>query len=297
MRAKSSSTGAVGGRWYTPWLFLVPGLTLFGVFFVWPAATAIQLAFYKYDVVTAPVFVGMRNFAHLLEDDRFWSAVRNSLILLVGLLPMSVVIPLLLAVLVNQKLRFIQVYRLIYYLPVVTSMVAVAVAWNYVFHHQGVINWMLTGFGILDEPVQYLLDPNWALAALTVVEGWKGMGTYMMIYLAGLQAIPGDLYEAARMDGANAWQRLRSVTIPLIVPYFAVALTIEMMDAMQVFTSVYVMTKGGPQDHTLTLGYYIWSAAFEQYDMGYASAMGLVLWALLIAFALLNYRLTKGRTV
>ncbi len=297
MGRKSSSTGAVGGRWYTPWLFLMPGLALFGLFFVWPAATAIQLAFYKYNVVTPPRFVGTRNFAHLWEDDRFWAALKNSFILLVGLLPMSVVIPLLLAVLVNQKLRFIQAYRLIYYLPVVTSMVAVAVAWNYVFHHQGVVNWMLTGMGILDEPVQYLLDPGWALIALTIVEGWKGMGTYMMIYLAGLQAIPGDLYEAARMDGANAWQRLRSVTIPLIVPYFAVALTIEMMDAMQVFTSVYIMTKGGPQDHTLTLGYYIWSAAFEQYDMGYASAMGLVLWALLIVLALLNYRLTKGRTV
>lgn len=297
MRRRSSSTGAVGGRWYTPWVFLVPGLGLFGVFFVWPAVTAIQLAFYRYDIVSPPRFIGGGNFAHLLEDPRFWTSLKNSLFLLVGLLPMSLVIPLLLAILVNQKLRFIQAYRLIYYLPVVTSMVAVAVAWNYVFHQQGVVNWVLTGFGILDEPIQYLLDPGWALFALTIVEGWKGMGTYMMIYLAGLQAIPSDLYEAARVDGANAWQRLRSVTIPLIVPYFAVALTIEVMDAMQVFTSVYVMTKGGPQDHTLTLGYYIWSAAFEQYDMGYASAMGLVLWALLIFFALLNYRLTKGRTV
>lgn len=294
---RRSGGGVVGRRWFTPYLFLVPGLAMFGAFFVWPAVTAIELAFYKYDVVSAPQYVGLGNFATLVGDARFWTALRNSLVLLIGLLPMSVVIPLLLAVLVNQKLRFIQAYRLVYYLPVVTSMVAVAVAWNYVFHLQGVLNWILTGAGLLDQPVQYLLDPKWALAALATVEGWKGMGTYMMIYLAGLQAIPADLYEAARMDGANAWHRLRHVTMPLIVPYFAVALTIEMMDAMQIFTSVYVMTKGGPQDHTLTLGYYIWSAAFEHYDMGYASAMGLVLWVLLIGFALANYRLTRGRTV
>lgn len=295
-RRRRSYTGVVGGRWFTPYLFMVPGLTLFAVFFVWPAVTAIELAFYKYDVVDPAQYVGLKNFTTLLHDERFWTAMRNSLEMLVGLLPTSVVIPLLLAVLVNQKLRFIQAFRLVYYLPVVTSMVAIAVAWNYVFHLQGVLNWLLTGAGLLHQPVQYLLDPAWALPALIAVEGWKGMGTYMMIYLAGLQAIPQDLYEAARIDGANAWQRLRRVTMPLIVPYFAVALTVEMIDAMQVFTSVYVMTRGGPQDHTTTLGYYIWSTAFEHYDMGYASAMGLVLWVLLIAFALINYRATRGRT-
>lgn len=294
-KRRRSGPGAVGGRWYVPYLFLVPGLTFFAVFFAWPAATALRLAFYQYDVVSPARYVGLQNFVALFHDERFWAALRNSLIILVGLLPLCVVIPLLLAVLVNQRLRFIQMYRLIYYLPVVTSMVAVAVAWNYVFHLRGVLNWILTGAGLLDEPVQYLLDPQWALAAITLVEGWQGMGTYMMIYLAGLQAIPEDLFDAARVDGANAWHRLRFVIVPLLMPYVTVALTIEMLDAMQVFTSVYMMTKGGPGDHTLTLGYYIWSAAFEHYDMGYANAMGLVLWALMIVFAVVNYRVTRGR--
>ncbi|MEV6153210.1 sugar ABC transporter permease [Nonomuraea sp. NPDC052129] len=286
-----------GQRWYTPYLFPIPALVLFGVFFAWPAITALQLSFTDYDGVTPPVFTGVDNFVKIIGDARFWTALRNSLVFLVGLFPLLVVLPLPLAVLVNQKLPGIRTFRMLYYLPVVTSMVAVAVAWNYVFHQQGVLNWLLTGFGILDEPIQYLLDPAWALPALILVEGWKSMGVYMMIYLAGLQTIPANLYEAARVDGASAWRRMRSITVPLMMPYIAVTITMTMLDAMQAFTTVFVMTKGGPQDATLMLGYYIWSEAFEKYDMGYASAVGLVLWALLIVMALLNYRLTRGKQV
>ncbi|NUR85886.1 MAG: sugar ABC transporter permease [Nonomuraea sp.] len=287
-----------GQRWYTPYLFAAPALVLFGVFFAWPAVTAIQLSFLKYDMISPPpVFVGGDNFVHMLGDGRFWTALLNSGLFLVGLFPLLVVVPLLLAVLVNQKLPGIRTFRMLYYLPVVTSMVAVGIAWEYVFHQQGVLNWMLTGAGLLDQPIQYLLDPEWALPAVILVEGWKSMGFYMMIYLAGLQTIPESIYEAARVDGAGPWRRLRSITVPLLVPYIAVAFTVEMLDAMQAFTSIYVMTKGGPQDSTLTLGYYIWSAAFERYDMGYASAMGLVLWVLMIGLAVLNYRITRGRTV
>ncbi|MEV1240416.1 carbohydrate ABC transporter permease [Nonomuraea sp. NPDC050022] len=286
-----------GQRWYTPYLFPIPALVLFGVFFAWPAITALQLSFTDYDGVTPPVFTGVDNFVKIIGDARFWTALRNSLVFLIGLFPLLVVLPLPLAVLVNQKLPGIRTFRMLYYLPVVTSMVAVAVAWNYVFHQQGVLNWLLTGFGVLDEPIQYLLDPAWALPALILVEGWKSMGVYMMIYLAGLQTIPANLYEAARVDGASAWRRMRSITVPLMMPYIAVTITMTMLDAMQAFTTVFVMTKGGPQDATLMLGYYIWSEAFEKYDMGYASAVGLVLWALLIVMALLNYRLTRGKQV
>jgi putative chitobiose transport system permease protein len=284
-----------GQRWYTPYLFPIPALMLFGVFFAWPAITALQLSFTDYDGVSPPVFTGVDNFVKILGDTRFWTALGNSLLFLLGLFPLLVVLPLPLATLINQKLPGIRTFRMLYYLPVVTSMVAVAVAWNYVFHQQGVLNWLLTGFGLLDEPVQFLLDPAWALPALILVEGWKSMGVYMMIYLAGLQTIPANLYEAARVDGAGAWRRMRSITVPLMMPYVAVAITMAMLDAMQAFTTVFVMTKGGPQDATLMLGYYIWSEAFEKYDMGYASAVGLVLWVLLIVMALLNYRLTGGK--
>ncbi|GAA0934242.1 sugar ABC transporter permease [Nonomuraea longicatena] len=285
-----------GQRWYTPYLFALPALALFGIFFVWPLATAVQLSFMKYDVVSPPVFVGLDNFARLFGDERFWTATRNSLLFMAGFLPLLVLLPLLLAVLVNQKLPGIRTFRMLYYLPVITSMVAVAVAWEYVFNQQGVLNWVLTGAGLLDRPIQYLLDPFWALPALILVEGWKSMGFYMMVYLAGLQAIDSTLYEAARVDGCTAWNRLWRITVPLMVPYLAVATTMAMLDAMQAFTSVYVMTRGGPQDATLTLGYYIWSAGFEHYEMGYASAVGLVLWVAMIVLALVNHRLTRGRS-
>ncbi|WP_283139472.1 carbohydrate ABC transporter permease [Rhizohabitans arisaemae] len=292
-----ATTGLPGQRWYTPYLFSLPALVLFGVFFAWPAVTAIQLSFLKYDVVSPPVFVGMGNFTRMLGDERFWTSMLNSALFLVGMFPLLVVVPLLLAVLVNQKLPGIRTFRMLYYLPVVTSMVAVGVAWEYVFHQQGVLNWMLTTVGLLDQPIQYLLDSFWALPALVLVEGWKSMGFYMMIYLAGLQTIPAGLYEAAKVDGAGPWVRLRHITVPLMMPYIAVAITVEMLDAMQSFTSIYVMTGGGPQDATLTLGYYIWSSAFQRYEMGYASAMGLVLWALMIGLAFLNHRISKGRVV
>jgi len=276
-------------------LFLTPALLLLAVFFLWPAATAVQLAFFEYDIVSDPVWVGLGNFQRMLDDPRFWTALRNSGLFLAAMLPILVCVPLLLAVLVNMPLRGIKVFRVMYYLPVVTSMVVVAIAWNYVFHQRGILNWLLTTLGVLDEPVQYLLEPGWAMPALVLVESWKSAGYYMMIYLAGLQSIPRDLYEAAEMDGAGPWQRLVWITTPLLRPYIAVIVVLAAMDAMQVFTSVFVMTQGGPQDATMTLGYYIYDEAFRRFDIGYANAMGIVLWLILVAFSMVSYRLTRGR--
>lgn len=284
-------------RGTTPYLFLLPALVLLAVFYIWPAVTAVQLAFYDYRVVSPAEFVGLANFAQMLDDDRFYTALANSGLFLAGMLPILVAVPLLLAVLVNLPLRGIKVFRLVYYLPVVTSMVAIAIAWNYVYHQRGMLNWLLGAVGLLDQPVQYLLDPGWALPALVLVESWKSLGYYMMIYLAGLQAVPRDLYEAAAVDGAGPWRRLRSITVPMLRPYIAVVTVLAALDAMQVFTSVFVMTQGGPQDATLTLGYYIYDEAFRHFNMGYASAMGLVLWAILVVFSLLSYRLTRGKAV
>ncbi|GAB3812277.1 sugar ABC transporter permease [Tessaracoccus terricola] len=281
--------------WYVPYLFVLPIMTLFAVFFVWPAVLAVQLSFYDYSIIKPTVWVGFENFTRMLGDTRFWRAALNSLGYLVGLIPLTVVIPLVLAVLVNQKLRGMGAFRFLYYLPVVTSMVAVAIAWRYVFHDAGVINWFLQGLGIIDQPIQFLLDKTWALPALIVVEGWKSMGTYMLIYLAGLQAIPSELYEAARVDGASATKRFFQITVPLMVPYVAVTMVLVMQGATQVFTSVFVLTNGGPSDSTMSLGYYIWSLAFQRFEMGYASAISMVLWIVLVLLAILNYRVTRAR--
>lgn len=289
--------GSDGPQWWVPWLFLAPGLAFFGVFFAWPAVTAAQLAFYDYDVVSPPRFVGTGNFERLAHSPEFWQAFGNSLLFLAMFLPLVVVVPLLLAIVVNRRLRGIGAFRLAYYLPVVTSMVAVAIAWSFLFHPKGALNWLLLKLGVIHTPIQFLLDKHWALPAVVLVEAWQYAGYFMMIYLAGLQSIPSDLYEAAALDGAGAWSRFRLVTVPLIRPYAAVSCVLAGILATQSFASTYVLTRGGPQGATTTLGYYIWSRAFEHFDFGYASAVGLVLWVFLLCYALVQYRLTRGEPV
>ena len=292
-RRTSAQSGIRAGRWWTPYLFIVPALGLFGLTFAWPAVVAIQLAFYNYNVISPPVFVGLDNFVEMFGDPTFYQALRNSGIFLILYVPLTVVVPLLLAMLVNLKLPGIKVYRAIYYLPVITSMVAVAVAWQYLLSDRGVINWALSLVGI--PSVSYLLSTTWALPAVVLIESWKSSGLYMLIYLAGLQAVPTELIEAAKVDGANLLHRIRHVIVPGLRPVFAVTLTLTMLDAMRAFESVFILTRGGPQGSTTTLGYYIYEKAFQQHDLGYASAVGLVLWAIMVVLALLNLAATRSR--
>lgn len=293
-RRGSSEANTVGRRWWTPYAFLLPCLAFLGVFFLWPAWTAVQLAFYDYDIVSPPEFVGLRNFERIRDSSEFWQALWNSVQFLVLYLPLVVVAPLLVAVLVNAKIRAISVFRLIYYLPVITSMVAIAIAWSFMFHPRGILNWALLGTGLIDEPINFLLSPTWSLPAIVLVEAWHGFGYYMMIYLAGLQTVPQELYDAAEIDGAGWWRQLTNISLPLIRPFMGVVLVLGGIMAMQAFASIYVLTRGGPQGATTTLGFYIWSEAFERFDFGYASAVGLVLWALLVVFAAINFRLSRG---
>ncbi|WP_231920225.1 carbohydrate ABC transporter permease [Microlunatus soli] len=283
----------VGQRWFTPYLFMLPGLVLFALMFAWPAVIAIQLAFSHYDISSPIEPVGLANFVELTHDPQFGRAMINSLAFVAMHLPLTVVLPLLLALLVNQRLRAIQFFRVLYYLPVITSMVAVAVAWRYVFNREGVINFLLGLIGV--GPIDFLLNTSWALPTVVMLEAWKNMGLFMMIYLAGLQAVPSELIDAAKVDGARAASRLIHVIVPSLLPTVAVTLTLSMLDAMRAFESVYVLTRGGPQDATVTLGYFIWAKAFQQYDMGYASAAGLVLWAIMIILAGVNLLLTRRR--
>lgn len=288
---RSGSSRVVGQKWWTPYLFMLPGLGFFVFMFAWPALLTFQLSVSQYNIVDPIQFVGADNFLHLLTDPRFHRALANSMIFLVLFLPLAVIIPLFLAVLVNQKVPGIQTFRVLYYLPVVTSMVAVAVAWRYLLGREGVVNWILGLVGV--PPISFLLDTAWALPTVVMIEGWKNMGLFMMIYLAGLQAIPAELIEAAKVDGASPWRRLIHVIVPGILPWVTVTLTMGMLEAMRSFESIFMLTRGGPQDSTLTLGYYIWHLAFEKYDMGYASTVGLVLWVIMIVLALLNQKVTN----
>lgn len=283
----------VGQRALTPYLFMLPGLALFAAMFAWPAFISLQMAVSSYRIVTPVTFVGLRNFMQLANDPQFHHALTNTFVFMGLFLPWAVILPLFLALLVNRRLPGIHAFRVAYYLPVVTSMVAVAVAWRYLLSREGVLNWLLSLVGL--GPIDFLLDTDWALPALATVEGWKSMGLFMILYLAGLQGVPREQIEAATVDGANAARRLWHVVLPALLPYISVTLTLGMLEATRSFESIYVLTRGGPQDSTLTLGYYIWSTAFERYEIGYASAAGLVLWALMIVLAVLNQRLTRQR--
>jgi putative chitobiose transport system permease protein len=279
---------------WVPYLFLLPGVAYFVTFDYIPAFNALYLSFTQYHVLSPPEWVGLENYHDMMQDPTFWKALKNSLAYMVIMVPMLVVIPLFLAILVNQKLKGIHLFRVAYYLPVVTSMVTVSIAWNYLYHESGLLNYLLITLGILSKPISWLLDVDTAIFAVALVESWKSLGFYMVIYLAGLQSVPQDLMEAARVDGANHLRVIWHVVIPMLRPFIALCVVMAGMGSMQVFTSVYMLTQGGPLDSTTNLTYYIYDLAFQKLNMGYASAVGMVLWVILLVLSVLNYRLSHG---
>jgi putative chitobiose transport system permease protein len=194
--------------------------------------------------------------------------------------------PLFIAVLINQKIRGITLYKILIYLPVIVSIVVAAIAFKWLYAGQGILNYLLSLFHI--DPIGWLVDTKWALFSVAVVTIWKGIGYYMMIYLASLMSVPQELYEACDIDGANFWQKHLTVTIPHIMPTMALVSTISIISAMKVFAEIYVMTKGGPLDSSKTIVYYIYERAFENLDLGYASALAVALLVIVMIFSLVN---------
>jgi putative chitobiose transport system permease protein len=282
---------------FLPYLFLFPALILFFTFDYLPIFSAFYYSFTDYHVLSPAEWVGLDNYRSLMHDAKFWTAIKNSLTYFIIIVPMLITIPLFLAILVNQKLRGIQLFRVIYYLPVVTSMVAVAIVWKYLYHPAGLLNAILHGLGLQKESVNWLLNPHTALPAVALLEGWKSMGFYMVIYLAGLQSISQELVEAARIDGANRLRVLWHVYLPQLRPTIAVTLVLSTLASVQMFTSIYIMTGGGPLDSTLSLPLYIYQKAFVELDMGYATAMGMVLWIILMILTFINFKLSRGGQV
>ncbi|MBA4542197.1 MULTISPECIES: carbohydrate ABC transporter permease [Thermoactinomyces] len=280
-----------------PYLFLLPALALFFTFDYLPIFSAFYYSFTEFHVISPAEWVGLENYRTLLHDPRFWTAAKNSMTYFLIIVPMLITLPLFLAILVNQKLRGIQLFRVIYYLPVITSMVAVAIVWKYLYHPAGLLNAILQELGLQKEAVNWLLNPRTSLPAVALLEGWKSMGFYMVIYLAGLQSIAQELVEAARIDGANRLRVLWHVYLPQLRPTIAVTLVLATLGSVQMFTSIYIMTGGGPLDSTLSLPLYIYQKAFVELDMGYATAMGMVLWLILMILTFINFKLSRGGQV
>ena len=279
----------------TPYLFLLPALVVLGIAVFYPAFQAFSLSFTQYDLdlTQAPQWVGLKNFQKLLSDKVFWQTLRNTFLYLIGVVPILVIVPLVLAILVNQKLRGIRWFRIAYYTPVIISMVVAGIAWKALYTSDGILNQLLKLVGFTDG-IPWLTSPDLALWSVMVVTIWKGLGYYMVIYLAGLQGIPVDLYEAAAIDGSDGWQKHWDITIPLMRPYLSLVAVISSISAMKVFEEVYIMTQGGPLNHSKTVVYYVYEKAFQDLEINYASAIGLVLFLFILILSIINLKISRN---
>jgi multiple sugar transport system permease protein len=273
----------------TAYLLISPWIIGFLVFTLGPMVASMVFSFTDYSIIKPMNFVGLANFVELLFGDyRFWHSLRVTLTYAIFAIPLGLTIGLMLALLLNAKVPGIALWRTVYYTPSVVSGVAVAILWAYLFNPQyGVINWLLNFIGV--KGPGWLASPQWALWALILMSLW-GVGGGMIIYLAGLQGIPTTLYEAAEVDGASKVQQFFKITLPLITPVLFYNLVIGIISTFQIFTSVYVMTGGGPVESTLFYNLYLYNNAFRYQRMGYASALAWVLFLIVLGLTMLVFR-------
>lgn len=280
------------------YVFLAPALLLIGVFFFLPVAAALVLSFTDFDLysVADPAnvrWVGLRNYARLLDTPLFWQAMGNTLYFALVGGPLSIGVSLAAALLLNSRLvRFKGFFRTVYFTPFVTTLVAVAIVWRYLYHTRyGLLNYVLGWVGI--GPVDWLGDPRWAMPAIILMAVWKSFGYNMLIFIAGLQAIPEELYEAARIDGASALQRFRHVTLPQLGPTLLFVGVVTLIGFFQLFVEPYVMTMGGPLRATTSVVLLMYEEGFRWWRMGYAAAVAFVLFLVTLAATLVQLRLRK----
>ena len=280
-------------RWLVPYGFLAPALIVLGLTVFWPALQAFYLSFteYGYDITQPPQWVGWANFLRLWQDATFWQTLGNTLVYLVGVVPVLAIAPLLLAILVNQNLKGMTWFRVAYYTPVVISMVVAGIAWRWLYAETGLFNQLLSSFSGQTIRIPWLTSPNLALFSVMAVTIWKGLGYYMVIYLAGLQGIPADLYEAAAIDGSDRWRKHWDIPLPLMSPYIFLVAVISAISATKVFEEIYIMTQGGPRSSSKTVVYYVYEQAFVDLEMSYACTIGLVLFIVILALSLIRLRI------
>lgn len=272
---------------YVPYLFLLPAGVILLVFFFVPFFQTFVLSFKDYSTnIYNPTYIGLQNYIKLFQSPTFYKVLLNTFIYLFLAVPILAIFPLFLAILLNNKIRGITLYKILIYLPVIVSIVVAAIAFKWLYADQGILNYFMNKIGL--GSIGWLTDTRFALISVIIVTIWKGIGYYMMIYLAGLMSVPKELYEACDIDGASPLRKHLTVTIPHIMPTIALVSTISAISAMKVFAEIYVMTKGGPLNSSKTIVYYIYERAFENLDLGYASAMAVVLLVIVMIFSLIN---------
>ena len=282
------------------WFFLAPALALIGVFFFLPVAASLLLSVTDFDIygIANPAntrFVGLQNYSNLLHTPDFWNALKNTFYFAFVGGPLTIAVSLGAALLLNSKLvRFKGFFRTIYFTPFVTTLVAVAIVWRYLYHTRyGLFNYGLSKVGI--APIDWLGDPHWAMPAIILMAVWKSFGYNMLIFIAGLQSVPEELYDAAEIDGAGAIRRFFSITLPMLAPTLVFISVITMIGYFQLFAEPYVMTQGGPLRSTTSVVLLMYEEGFRWWRMGYAAAIAFVLFIVILIATLLQFRLQKER--
>lgn len=276
-------------------MFLLPAGIILLLFFFVPFLESFMLSFqgYRHDIYN-PQWVGLQNYIELFNSPVFWKTMVNTFIYLIGVVPVLVILPLVIAVLVNQKLRGITIFRALIYIPVIVSIVVAGIAWKWLYASNGLLNYFMSLMHLPEIP--WLTSPAIAIFSVMAVTIWKGLGYYMVIYLAALMSVPKDLYEAADIDGANTFYKHLNVSVPHLKPTMALVSIISSISAMKVFVEIYVMTQGGPMNSTKTIVYYIYQRAFENLDLGYASAAGVVLLVIIMVLSFINMKFFEGKS-
>jgi multiple sugar transport system permease protein len=270
--------------------FLAVPLLLYTIFGVLPVLYSLYLSFTRYSVIQPTKWIGLANFVNLFNDSVFIKSIWNTIYYAFGLVVPGTIVSLVLAVLINRKIRGRSIFRTIFYLPVVTSLVAVAFVWQYIFNptQAGLLNYILKL--LFKMPAHaWLQDVRLAMPSIIVTGIWKRAGYNMVLFLAGLQSIPEQYYEASTIDGANKWHQFRYITVPLLKPVILLVLIIGTINAFQVFTQVFIMTQGGPVNSTITMVYWIYTTGFKSLRMGEASAMSIVLTLIIVFWSIIQY--------
>ncbi|MGD0708675.1 MAG: sugar ABC transporter permease [Anaerolineaceae bacterium] len=297
-KSKSQWWRRWGEETFAAYAFLLPSLAIFVVFTFFPAIFSIVVSLFRWNMPMKAAFIGFQNYVTLfsnpIESKAFWQSVLNTFYFALGV-PLNLIISLLLAMLLNRKLPGVGIFRTAFFLPTITSMTAVSVVWMWLYHpaQYGLFNSILSGLGL---PIQmWIRDPLLAMPCLIVMGVWHGMGYNIIIFLAGLQSIPHVLYEAAEIDGAGRMASFRAVTWPLLGPTLFYVLTVGMINSLQAFTEIDVMTQGGPLGATTTMAYYLYQQAFQDFRMGQASAVAVLLFVMLLVLTLLQFRFVDRR--
>lgn len=280
--------------------FLTPAIGAIFIFFFIPVIAAFIISFTDFDIYTLGDFstlrfIGLDNYTKLLKDELFWTALKNTFYFVLVAGPLSIAVSLSVALLLNSKLtKFKSLFRLAYFLPVVTTLVAVAIVWRFIYHPNfGILNFFLGLIGI--NPIDWLGDPFWAMPSIIILAVWKNFGYNMIIFIAGLQNIPEELYEAADIEGANAFQKFIHITLPMLAPTTLFVSIITMIGYFQLFAEPYVMTQGGPLNKTLSIVQYMYQEGFRWWNMGYSASIAFVLFIIIFIGTLIQFRIQKSQ--